>query len=232
MPKITMVLNLHFLKTMRSILFYSLLFISLNSFASLDQSTGARTIANNKSSSQTIKNKKKDKNIYCKDVFRTETNVKDNDLIVPDYTYIQEDFNYQKLNKILPADLTPTNEATKVFNKIADKSINTILASDSFKSSSLGLMGENIKDKTKTEIKFNSSLNPSVQHQMKAELLPFQGQTKFTYQGFFDADLIFKNNLNDYEFKIKEKLFNKTVFYQNQLSKNTQSNEMGISWDW
>jgi hypothetical protein len=213
---------------MRTVLLFLVLFLGLNSTANVDQSNLSPTSSSSKASNRKLKAKGN----YCKNLFEIDKYNSAPDLIVPDYSFIQEEFDYQKLNKILPADLTPTNEATKVFNKIADKSINTILASESFKTSSLGMMSENIKEKTKTEIKFNSSLAPSIQHQMKAELLPFQGQTKFSYQGFFDADLIFKNNLNDYEFKIHEKLFNKNVFYQNQITKNISSNQLGVSWDW
>lgn len=212
---------------MRYFLFFTFFIIYLKGYA---DTTGPIPQSSSTTSKSSVKTKAK-KGIRCKRIFDSE-DLTSTDLVIPNYDYIQEEFNYQKFNKILPADLTPTNEATKVFNKIADKSLNTILTSETFKTSTFGIMSEQIKSKTKAEIKFSSELNPAIQHQMKAELLPFQGQTKFSYQGFFDADLLFKNNLNDYEFEIKEKFFKKNIFYQNQISKNIQTNKLGVSWDW
>lgn len=227
---------MHYLISMKKLVWilYLGVLIAPSTHANLDLAINTNSYyatAPNKSVRSTNRVKKVKRNT-CKNLFSPRDDFGGEELFVPDYAYIQEEFDYQKLNKILPADLTPTNEATKVFNKIADRGINALLTTESFRNSSLGVMSENIKDKTQAEIKFSSDLAPQIQHQMKAELLPFQGQTKFTYQGFFNADLVFKNNLNDYELKIKEKLFNKNVFYQNQISKNVTSNQLGISWDW
>lgn len=140
------------------------------------------------------------------------------------------EFDTKTINSMIPSDLTPSNEATKVFNKIADKSINTILGSERFKQSSFGRMSEQVKDKSSAQVKFKSSLLSPVEHQFKAELDPFQGQTKLMYTGFFAADFIYKTE--EYKINIQESIFNKKLYYENQLSKNIRTNVVGIKWDW
>ncbi len=128
------------------------------------------------------------------------------------------------LNKIIPNDLEPTNEPALVFNKIADKSLNTLIETDSFKHSTLGRFSDRIKEKTATDIKFTSNLLSPVVHDLRAELDPFQGQTKLRYSGFFLADLIFKEN--ELNFKIQNYFFNKKLYYERHLSKNSMMDQI------
>lgn len=142
-----------------------------------------------------------------------------------------EVFDFKKMNEWLPAQIDKEEKGTTVMSRIADKGFQNFMASDRFKSSSLGSLNEQVKQQTKIEM----SLKPEgqkLEHKIKAQLQPFQGGATVSYQGYFGLDLSFLPASDTQVIKIEETVFNKKLFYENSLGRNERLDQVGVRWDW
>lgn len=139
-------------------------------------------------------------------------------------------FNFKKLNEWLPAQITPEENGNVVLHKIADKGVQSFLASDNFKNSTFGRLNEKVKEKTKMEVNIRSSKKLS--HKFTANLEPFQQRAKLSYTGLIGVELSFYSLNKTQTLKVIETFFNKKFFYENSLNVTDRTDHLGVQWDW
>lgn len=142
-----------------------------------------------------------------------------------------DEIDFKKLNDLIPTQVTKEDKGSIVIGKIADNGFQKFMASDRFKSSPIGRINEEVKQKTKLEM----SLKPegqSVEHRLKAQILPFQGGAIVGYQGYFGLDVTLQPANDSQKIKVEETIADKKIYFENIQSRLERLNEVGISWDW
>lgn len=139
-------------------------------------------------------------------------------------------FNFKKLNEWLPAQISPDEKGGAVLNKIADKGVQSFLASENFKSSTLGRLNEKVKEETKMEVNIQTS--NKISHKFSANLEPFQQGAKVSYAGLIGVELSFYSLNKTQTVKVMETFFNKKFYYENNLNDIDRTDHLGVQWDW
>lgn len=139
-------------------------------------------------------------------------------------------FDFKKLNEWLPAQITPDENGNEVLHKIADKGVQSFLASDNFKSSTLGRLNEKVKEETKMEVNIRSS--NKISHKFSANLEPFQQGAKLSYAGLIGVELSFYSLNKTQTLKVMETFFNKKFYYENNMNVMDRTDHLGVQWDW
>lgn len=140
-------------------------------------------------------------------------------------------FSSKNLREMLPKSIPPDEKGAVVMNRIADKGFQKFVASEGFKSTPLGSLNEKVQEKTKIEM----SLKPEgqqIQHKLKAQVQPFQGEAILSYSGYIGVDVALQPANALQKVKLEEEIFKKKIYFENRQGPIERLQQVGIRWDW
>ncbi|MEY4617323.1 MAG: hypothetical protein RJB66_2283 [Pseudomonadota bacterium] len=140
-------------------------------------------------------------------------------------------FELKKINEIIPMDLNPNDSGAVIFNRIADRSFQKIINSDSFKSTPLGAINEKVKEQTKIELSVKPQ-GDKVAHKLKAQVQPFQQSATLSYSGYIGVDYSFQPANDTQKIKVEEIIADTRVYYETTRGPLERLQQVGVRWDW
>ncbi len=146
------------------------------------------------------------------------------------FVELEEGFDLKKLNEWLPEQITPDENGARVMHKIADRGVQSFFSSANFKNSRLGRLNEKIKEETKMEVQIKN--NGHLEHRISANVEPFQQKAKLAYNGFVGLELSYYMADNTQAIKLVDRIFNKKVYYENNVNSTERNDHLGVQWDW
>lgn len=143
----------------------------------------------------------------------------------------QELFEVKKINEVIPLDLKPTDSGMVIFNRIADRSFQKIINSDTFKSTPLGAINEKVKEQTKIELSVKPQ-GDKVAHKLKAQVQPFQQSATLSYTGYIGVDYSLQPANDTQKIKVEEIIADKRIYYETTQGPLERLQQVGVRWDW
>lgn len=136
----------------------------------------------------------------------------------------------KSINELLPEKIDKKENGYKVMGKIADRGFQKFISSEQFKSSSLGKLNEEVKEKTKVDL--NIRTENKLEHKLSFKLEPFQQGATVDYSGYFGVQFSYYEKESVKKLKVDDILFSKNIYFENYLSSSDRWNQVGFQWKW
>lgn len=132
---------------------------------------------------------------------------------------------------IIPMDMQPTNNASTVFTRMADKGLSAFVNSADFKASSLGRTSAEVQEKMQTEMVVGGNEPQSTQHKFNFNFQVFQAMAQIKYTGFTNVTLNYKPAAAEMNLEVSEKLdSSKDLVFDHIAAADHRLSQVSVRW--
>ncbi len=131
---------------------------------------------------------------------------------------------------LIPTDMSPSDDSSQVFSKVADKSATHFFNSPEIRGTAFGRTATSVENSLKKEVVFSQS--NSTQHSFKFNFQAFQTLAEVQYKGFTNAALKYKANESKVALEIFEKIMGgKDVVLSHVMSPRDRLSQLSLRWN-
>jgi hypothetical protein len=154
------------------------------------------------------------------------------DQLIADFYAVKSQQVALDAGQVIPVDMKPTDNASQVFSRLADRGMTAFFNSDSFRDSQLGKTTTQVQEDLKTEIIVGDQSNPkSIQHKFNINFEVFQAMAQMTYTGFTNLKIKYKPIASELDFEISEKLDkSKDLVFDHLASSDQRTSQVSVRW--
>jgi hypothetical protein len=144
-----------------------------------------------------------------------------------------EHVTQKDVEKIIPTDMSQTDNMNAVAAKIADRSVQAWFNSAQVQGSVLGQTATSVQKKMATDITVKSDEPHGVDHKFSMQILALQAMAKLQYTGWLNAVFNYDAKAAETMVEFSDKIFNKDLFINHTSSSSKGDvSTVGIKWGW
>lgn len=144
-----------------------------------------------------------------------------------------EGVTYKDVEKLVPLDMLPTDNAGHVATRIGDRALQQILNSPEMQRSSVARAASKVEGSMKAEVSMGSSEPDAVQHRMSFQYMALQATGRVQYKGWMNAVMNYDTRNGETQVEVTEKLFkNKDVYINHTANSVEDISALGVRWSW
>ena len=135
----------------------------------------------------------------------------------------------EAMNLMLPTDMEPTSDSTRVSNKVMDRNVQNLLQGRYMRNNKFVQSAQKVQQAVQPKFSFGSE--NGVQHTFNMQYEAFQKVAKLKYEGYLESDVIYEPDTQDVTVAFSEPLNKKTKISVEHESKSDLS-LFRLNWNW
>lgn len=134
-------------------------------------------------------------------------------------------------SSIIPIDMQPSTDQNLVFAQVADRSMNTLLNSETVRQSTVGRAATTVEQKMKQEVVFGGD-RKSVQHKLNFNVQAFQALAQIQYTGYTNAAIKYKIAAAQLDLEVYEKFSgNRDLVLSHSITRDNRLSGLSMRWN-
>lgn len=156
---------------------------------------------------------------------------------IPEKSIIDErTFTDSDLKKIIPLNMSPTDDEGSVAQQVLDHSLQSWIDSPVVQKSNIGRSAKTVEKSLRADVELGDPKS-DIKHVLSFQMLAFQSTAMIKYRGLLDGTLQYKIGAADYNMEMKRPLNEKTdiVFdhiYRVVQQKDEHMDKISLKWKW
>jgi hypothetical protein len=140
--------------------------------------------------------------------------------------------NSADVAKVIPANMQPTTDQTKVASQILDHSVSAFFDSDAIKRSDMGRTAKQVEQSMQTEQSFGSGEPNSIKHSVKFSMKATESRADIEYTGLTNAQMTYYVAQTKTNLEVREpvKALGTNLVYNNIISPGETRNTLSVRW--
>ncbi len=131
----------------------------------------------------------------------------------------------------IPLDMQPTNDAASVMAQVADRSMTSLLNSESVRQSTVGQAATTVEQKMKQEVVIGGSDPQSVQHKFNFNVQAFQALAQVQYTGYTNAAIKYKIAESKVAIEMFKRFYgNRDLVFSHTMGRENRISEVSVRW--
>lgn len=147
---------------------------------------------------------------------------------------MREGFTQKDMQKLIPLDMQPTDNANYVATRIGDKAVQAWLNSPAVKNSAMGKTAKQVEGAMKTEVAISQDAGPQkINHRFMFQVQAFQSTAMMKYRGWVNANATYDARARASVVEVTEKVWkDKDVTLSHTASNTEDISALGVRWNW
>lgn len=146
---------------------------------------------------------------------------------------VEQPITSQDIQKIIPLDMRPSEDAGYVAGKVGDRAFQLWMKSPAMQSSSLGRTATQVEQSMRAEVDLpeTGEGSESVNHKLGFSILALQAVARMTYSGWVNAELNHDARAKATIFQISERVWdNKQITLSHTANSDQGLSALGLRW--
>ncbi|PIS10867.1 MAG: hypothetical protein COT73_07055 [Bdellovibrio sp. CG10_big_fil_rev_8_21_14_0_10_47_8] len=153
-------------------------------------------------------------------------------LLIADFNAIRASEKPFDVSQVIPQNMQPSENSSQVFSQVADRGLNSLFNSDSFRQSSIGRTATDVSNKMQQEVVVGGSQAPgSIEHKLNFNFQAFQSTAQVEYTGITHAAVKYKIAESKLDFSVSEKVAqNKDLVLSHTIGADDRLSQVSVRW--
>ena len=140
----------------------------------------------------------------------------------------------EDISRIIPANMTPTNDGGLIATQILDHSLSNWFNSEAVRTSSFGRTAHAVEKSMEGDVAFGGTQPESIKHQLKFSMRATQTRADIEYTGLTHAQLTYFIIQERTNVEVREQIdmIGTQLVYNHISSKDDTRQMVSVRWDW